>query len=361
MPCAEPQPDRLRDDLAQLAAPGRCMSASERRGTPGSAGRSRRRPRCTRSSCARGLGAVGDRGLEPLGELVQVVGDRQDEELLLGGEVAVDQAAGDADGLGDLLDRRVLHAALVEQRAGRGDELALARPGAVGRAGASPSVQSRVDAASCERHWLTPVLNRGYASPSTMAERGAPPKVPRVAARALRAMRSLFTPLLPDDYLELINPLWSTRELRGRIERIQPRDRRRGHRRDPARLGVGGPRARPVPAHRLRRRRRPPLARLLAHLGSRPPRRLHLDHAEARRRGQGLAVPRPRGAGRARSCGSAASRARSCCPTRRRRRSSSSAPGSGITPIMSMLRDARPRATSSATSCTSTPPAPRTA
>ena len=34
-------------------------------------------------------------------------------------------------------------------------------------------------------------------------------------------MGSLFSPLLPDDYLELINPLWSTRELRGRIERIQ--------------------------------------------------------------------------------------------------------------------------------------------
>ena len=32
---------------------------------------------------------------------------------------------------------------------------------------------------------------------------------------------SLFTPLLPDDYLELINPLWSTQELRGRIERVQ--------------------------------------------------------------------------------------------------------------------------------------------
>jgi stearoyl-CoA 9-desaturase NADPH oxidoreductase len=30
----------------------------------------------------------------------------------------------------------------------------------------------------------------------------------------------LSTPLLPDDYLELINPLWSTRELRGRVERI---------------------------------------------------------------------------------------------------------------------------------------------
>ena len=39
--------------------------------------------------------------------------------------------------------------------------------------------------------------------------------------RALQAVRSLFNPLLPDDYIELINPLWSTRELRGRIERIE--------------------------------------------------------------------------------------------------------------------------------------------
>lgn len=39
---------------------------------------------------------------------------------------------------------------------------------------------------------------------------------------ALRAVRHLFTPLLPDDYLELINPLWTTRELRGRVERIEP-------------------------------------------------------------------------------------------------------------------------------------------
>ncbi|MDQ3572451.1 MAG: ferredoxin reductase [Actinomycetota bacterium] len=54
-----------------------------------------------------------------------------------------------------------------------------------------------------------------------MAERGAEPKVPEVRKRALQAMRALFTPLLPDDYLELINPLWSTRELRGRIERIE--------------------------------------------------------------------------------------------------------------------------------------------
>ena len=46
--------------------------------------------------------------------------------------------------------------------------------------------------------------------------------MPAARRKALGAMRSLFTPLLPDDYLELINPLWSTRELRGRIERIEP-------------------------------------------------------------------------------------------------------------------------------------------
>jgi hypothetical protein len=52
-----------------------------------------------------------------------------------------------------------------------------------------------------------------------MAERGARPRLPALQRRALGAVRVLFTPLLPDDYLELINPLWSTRELRGRIER----------------------------------------------------------------------------------------------------------------------------------------------
>ena len=53
-----------------------------------------------------------------------------------------------------------------------------------------------------------------------MAERGAKPQVSTLRRRALDAVSSLFSPLLPDDYLELINPLWSTQELRGRIERI---------------------------------------------------------------------------------------------------------------------------------------------
>ncbi len=53
-----------------------------------------------------------------------------------------------------------------------------------------------------------------------MAERGAVPRVSPVRRRMLRAIESFTSPLKPDDYLELVNPLWSTRELRGRIERV---------------------------------------------------------------------------------------------------------------------------------------------
>jgi ferredoxin-NADP reductase len=51
----------------------------------------------------------------------------------------------------------------------------------------------------------------------TMPERGAPPQVHPIQRRILDALQSLSSPLLPDDYLEMINPLWSTRELRGRV------------------------------------------------------------------------------------------------------------------------------------------------
>lgn len=54
-----------------------------------------------------------------------------------------------------------------------------------------------------------------------MAERGAVPLVSPARRRALRLVGSFTSPLLPDDYLELVNPLWSTRELRGRIVRVQ--------------------------------------------------------------------------------------------------------------------------------------------
>ncbi len=56
-----------------------------------------------------------------------------------------------------------------------------------------------------------------------MAERGARPQVPVLQQKLLRGMRAFFTPLMPDDYLEMINPLWSTEELRGKVERLERR------------------------------------------------------------------------------------------------------------------------------------------
>lgn len=55
-----------------------------------------------------------------------------------------------------------------------------------------------------------------------MVERGATPRVPKLQRRLLDAARALTTPLVPDDYLELLNPAWSAKELRGRVEEIRP-------------------------------------------------------------------------------------------------------------------------------------------
>ncbi|WP_460494813.1 ferredoxin reductase [Dactylosporangium cerinum] len=43
-----------------------------------------------------------------------------------------------------------------------------------------------------------------------------------VRDRLLGAVAWLTTPLLPDDHLGLINPLWSSREVRGRVEAVLP-------------------------------------------------------------------------------------------------------------------------------------------
>ncbi len=45
----------------------------------------------------------------------------------------------------------------------------------------------------------------------------------RISWQRLRDAASRLTfPLHPDDYLRLINPLWSARELRGRLEKVEP-------------------------------------------------------------------------------------------------------------------------------------------
>ena len=94
------------------------------------------------------------------------------------------------------------------------------------------------------------------------------------------------TPLLPDDYLSLLNPLWSARELRGEIVGGQTRDRRHRNGHHPAGLGVfrrlpTGPVRRDRPA----RRRQVALAVVFADVGSRTRRREHLDHREGHPRG----------------------------------------------------------------------------
>jgi stearoyl-CoA 9-desaturase NADPH oxidoreductase len=46
-----------------------------------------------------------------------------------------------------------------------------------------------------------------------------------VSQRLLEAVAWLTTPLLPDDYLELVDPLWSSRQISGRVEDVQPETR----------------------------------------------------------------------------------------------------------------------------------------
>jgi ferredoxin-NADP reductase len=55
-----------------------------------------------------------------------------------------------------------------------------------------------------------------------VVERAAEPRIPALRRRLLRAARALTTPLLPDDYLALLDPRWSTRESTGSVVRIRP-------------------------------------------------------------------------------------------------------------------------------------------
>ncbi len=69
-------------------------------------------------------------------------------------------------------------------------------------------------------------LRRALATPAAGGLGSAHHEVddaPVVARGVLRGLVSrITTPLLPDDYLHLLNPLWSVRELRGRVVEIIP-------------------------------------------------------------------------------------------------------------------------------------------
>jgi ferredoxin-NADP reductase len=54
-----------------------------------------------------------------------------------------------------------------------------------------------------------------------MVETGAKPRVSLLRQQVSRIGRTLTTPLLPDDYFALIKPRWSTREVTGRVVRVR--------------------------------------------------------------------------------------------------------------------------------------------
>jgi ferredoxin-NADP reductase len=55
-----------------------------------------------------------------------------------------------------------------------------------------------------------------------MVERAATPRISELRRQATRLARSMTTPLVPDDYLELLNPAWSASELTGTVRDIRP-------------------------------------------------------------------------------------------------------------------------------------------
>jgi ferredoxin-NADP reductase len=54
-----------------------------------------------------------------------------------------------------------------------------------------------------------------------VVETGAQPRISAARRQFLKLTRVLTSPLRPDDYLALINPRWSTRELTGRVVRVR--------------------------------------------------------------------------------------------------------------------------------------------
>ena len=68
---------------------------------------------------------------------------------------------------------------------------------------------------------MTPSLRdvaRWSIKPAKNVDTAITPKVNVLRGLAARAT----TPLLPDDYLKLLNPLWTARELRGQIVDVRP-------------------------------------------------------------------------------------------------------------------------------------------
>ena len=95
-----------------------------------------------------------------------------------------------------------------------------------------------------------------------------PDRAVACADRLLRLAERSPPRCCPADYLDLVAPLRSGADLRGRIVEVQPETARRGDPGDPARRGWRGHVPGQYVRHRRRRRRRAAVAGLLAHLRS---------------------------------------------------------------------------------------------
>lgn len=100
-----------------------------------------------------------------------------------------------------------------------------AEAGLLHEAARSASSSLRTRAAALRRRLATPA-SEALPAPVRAAEQSAATDAtapPPADAGLLRGLASrLTTPLLPDDYLHLLNPLWSARELRGVVVEVVP-------------------------------------------------------------------------------------------------------------------------------------------
>src|SRR5439155_15983248 len=118
----EPEPRALRDALGELAR--RPAHERQRAVQEGRVFQAERRVAV--DALAKRRDRVRAVLREAVAQLAQVADQHEDEQLLLGGDVAVDERLVDPDRPRDAVDRRLLDALLVEEQSGRGDDLALA-------------------------------------------------------------------------------------------------------------------------------------------------------------------------------------------------------------------------------------------
>ena len=144
-----------------------------------------------------GVRVLGGRLGEGGPQLVEVADEGEREELLLAGEVPVDDGAVDADGPGDVLDLGVPDAALVEQGAGGRDDLPLprpapqggGRPATVGLRGGGLCAGHALEGTPAEQSWhdrRTPV-SRLFGHAAGGAEDRRPPGQPVSSTSAVDA------------------------------------------------------------------------------------------------------------------------------------------------------------------------------